>query len=88
MYQSTLPIIELPGPHGHKRSMSDGVSALPIPETTSTVEDIKSSSLQNLHQDHQDIHQGQEHQNVDQDTSSVSCAVEICEASVIIYSVV
>ena len=73
MYQSIIPIIELSGPHGHKRSMSDGMSALPIPETTSMV---KSSSLQDVHQDHQGVHQDQEYQNVHQDTSSVSCALK------------
>ena len=79
MYQSTIPIIELSGPHSHKRSMSDGMSALPIPESTNTVENKKSSSLQDVHQGiHQDqgVHQDQ---TIHQDASIVSCAVKFME---------
>lgn len=69
MYQSTIPIIELSGPHGHKRSMSDGMPSLPIPESISTVENKKSSSLQDVHQGLQDVHQDQ---GVHQDNQDVS----------------
>jgi len=65
--------------------MSDGMSALPIPETTSMVDNKKSSSLQDVHQDHQGIHQDQEYQNVHQDTSTVSCAVKFANHIVLYY---
>jgi len=41
LYQCTIPIIKLSGPHGHKKNMFDGASTLPMPETTNTVENKK-----------------------------------------------
>ena len=47
--QSTVEVFSPSSSPGHKRSMSDGTSSLPVPE--SSMETKKTSSLQDVNQD-------------------------------------